>query len=116
MYKAYCIERIIIEDDYNNGCIGRYQSSTYDHTMSHETLAGLIVRLEIYHGTTVDSDCIHDNYLTISYLEDNYGCKPSPNELEKWKKNELRLWSVEYVYRFVLEKDITEIELKEVLK
>lgn len=116
MYKAYCIERTIIEDDYYNGCVSDYQSTDYNHTMSHDTLTGLIHRLVLHYDTTVDSDCIHDNYLSINILEDNDGCKPSPDELEKWKKGEFKLWQAEYVYRFTVELDITEIELKEVLK
>lgn len=83
-------------DNYEEGEIGE----TYSSNMSH--FKGIIFNTiedlakQTFLPNIKENWCIFDGRITTDLLEDKDGCEASEREIEKWKKNDMKLYSARY--------------------
>lgn len=87
-------------DDYEQGIIGDYNSHFIDYSFKAETIEELINKLIEFtgHDDICLNACDEPGRVDIQGMEDSYGCKASPLELEEWKKGDMKLWAVTYSF------------------
>lgn len=94
-------------DNYNEGEVGSMTDFGEIHSFKAKSFAEILNHVD-------DSDaCIFDNRIESSRLENESGIVASNSEVERWKKDEIKLYAVNYSYYIshVIEADLTHDDL-----
>jgi hypothetical protein len=108
--------KMVEEDDYKDGCqIGTAFDIMYDVKFEAPSLDELITLLkehfEVSHGAILLDSCDEAGRIDIQRMENGDGDLPSENELERWKRGEIKMWAATYTYTVeVVDRKVVRLE------
>lgn len=105
-YQAQ-ICKMIEEDNYENGCVGKAQDFGVFATVESPTLSKLIGEIECY--VRLDGAEEFEGRIETQQTENDRGELAGLSELALWKENKIRLWCASYSI-YIQKVEITDLE------
>lgn len=112
MYACSDILCTLTEDDYKNGedpnTTEQWTEKNFYHNGS--SIKEIIDRVATMYNCK-DSICIYDDYVLMNTITNNYGERLSDSDLQKWKKGQIKGYSLEVRFNIFKQTTVTHDEL-----
>lgn len=106
MYKCEIV-KMMEKDNYENGCVPEtFRDFDVIDTIKAKSIAELVKKVKSHYD--LNGAEMSDKSLSTCVSENEAGDKPSKSQLEAFKKGEIDLYNVSYVFYF---SEITETEI-----
>lgn len=102
------INKMVTEDNYEEGEIGLTTDHGYITKLEVTDLANAPMEIAQFLGCNVDELTVYENQVEYQRLENGEGWKAYPSEVATWKEGKTQLWSASFSCY------ITEVSSKEI--
>lgn len=108
-YEVNGWTKLAEEDSYTEGCLTETaQMFDGNDRFTAPTEKEIIKKLQEFccvdenEGNTILNSCDEPGRIDIQAMETGEGYRATPNQIEQWKKGEMRLWAVTYSFQVEL--------------